>query len=341
MLSERQERILWHVVDGYLRTGMPVGSRAIAQDPTIACGPSTIRSELALLEEHGLLDHPHTSAGRVPTEAGQRFIVDRLLAGQDELPGPGALHIELMRREVDAAMRATTESLSQMTNLLAVVSAPTISTASIRHVEVLALQPDAVLVVVITSTGNVSKMIATFQTPVDAGLVAWAGEYLNERLVGLPIGARMVQQRVSDASLPDREREFLARFAAGFAELTDEGQDRIYFDGTARLFEAGVIDGTGPVHELIELLERRAALLNVLRAALGEHGVYVRIGSENELPALRSLAIVASGYGLAPTRAGTVSLIGPVHMDYAGAIGAVRDAARQLSSFVQDADAAE
>lgn len=341
MLSERQERILWHVVDGYMRSGLPVGSRAIAADPLIACGPSTVRTELALLEERGLLDHPHTSAGRVPTEAGHRFIVDRLLEGQDDAPGSGPLHLELMRREVDAAMRATTESLSRMTNLLAVVSAPTMATASIRHVEVLALQPEAVLVVVITSTGNVSKMIATFESPADPGLIAWAGEYLNERLVGLSIGARMVQQRITDPSLPDRERAFLARFAAGFGDLADEGQDRIYFDGTARLFEAGVIDGKGPVNELIELLERRAELLGVLRDALGEHGVYVRIGTENELPALRSLAIVASGYGLAQRRAGTVSLIGPVHMDYAGAINIVRDAARQLTRFVQDANAAE
>jgi len=332
---------LWHVVDGYLRTGLPVGSRAIAADPTIECGPSTIRSELAQLEEHGLLDHPYTSAGRVPTQAGQRHVVDRLLGSEAPLPEPRPLRLALVRREVDEAMRATTESLSQLTNLLAVVSAPSMTAATIRHVEVLALQPEAVLVVVITSTGNVSKMIATFASPVDPGLLTWADEYLNERLVGLSIGARLIQQRLVDSELSPRERDFLERFAPGFGDLAEIGQDRIYFDGTARLFEAGVIDGTGPVNELVDLLERRVALLSVLRSALGEHGVYVRIGSENELPALRSLAVVASGYGVAQRKLGTVSLIGPVRMDYADAIATVRDAAHELSLFVQDAYAGE
>jgi heat-inducible transcriptional repressor len=192
-----------------------------------------------------------------------------------------------------------------------------------------------VLIVVITSTGNVSKMIATFDAPVDPGLVAWAGAYLNERLQGLALGARMVSQRLADPELGEREREFLARFARGFADLALEGQDRIYFDGTARLFDAGVIDGTGPVHELIDLLERRVALLEVMRAALGE-SVYVRIGSENALQALRSMSVVAAGYGPAQHPLGVVSLIGPVRMDYASAIASVRGAARELSMFVED-----
>ncbi len=242
-----------------------------------------------------------------------------------------------MRRELDEAMRATTETLSQVTNLLAVVSAPSLDAATIRHVEVLALQPRVVLVVIITSTGNVSKMLGTFERDVDPGLVSWAGEYLNERLVGLPLGARMVQARLSDASLSLTERDFLARYAPAFAELAAESEDALYLDGTAHLFQAGQIEDVGRVNELIALLERRVALLRVLRAALGERGVYVRIGRENELPAMHSLAVVATGYGLAQRPLGTVSVIGPVRMDYAGAIATVRDAASQLSRFVEDA----
>ena len=108
-------------------------------------------------------------------------------------------------------------------------------------------------------------------------------------------------------------------------------------DGTARLFEAGLIEDTTKVNELIGLLERRVALLRVLRSALGEQGVYVRIGQENELPAMHSLAVVATGYGMAQRKLGTVSVIGPVRMDYAGAIATVREAAHELSRFVEDA----
>jgi len=338
MLSPRQEHILCKVVDGYLQTGQPVASRTIAAEADLDCGPSTVRNELALLEEHGLLAHPHVSAGRVPTDAGHRYVVDRLLSSERTLPAqPRRLELSLIRREVDEAMRATTETLSQMTNLLAVVSAPSMNAATVRHVEVLALQPQVVLVVIITSAGNVSKLFATFDRAVDPGLVAWAGEYLNERLVGLGLGARMLQQRLVDPSLSPTELAFLARFAPAFGELAADGEDTLFVEGTARLFEAGQIEDTTHVNELIDMLERRVALLSVLRAALSEPGVYVRIGRENEIPAMHSLALVATSYGMARRKLGTVSLIGPVRMDYAVAIATVREAAHELSRFVEDA----
>lgn len=338
MLTPRQEQILQMVVDEHLRTGQPVSSRTIAADPDLDCGPSTVRNELSLLEEYGLLMHPHTSAGRVPTDRGHRHVVDAMLTGGAPLPAPGRrVELTLIKREVDEAVRATGEMLSQMTNLLAVVSAPSINTATIRHVEVLALQPQVVLVVIITSAGGVSKMLGTFERPVDPGLLAWAGEYLNERLTGLALGARMLHQRLHDPSLGAPEQDFLAHFAPAFADLANEGEETLYVDGAARLVESVQVQDAARVNELIGLLERRVALLQVLRAALGEPGVYVRIGRENEIPAMRSLALVAAGYGMAQRKLGTVSVIGPVRMDYAGAIATVREAAHELSRVVEDA----
>lgn len=337
MLTPRQELILCKVVDDYLQTGQPVASRALAAETDLDCGPSTIRNELALLEEHGLLAHPHVSAGRVPTDSGQRYVVDRMLASGEGLVPGRRLELSLIRREVEEAVRATTETLSQVTNLLAVVSAPAMHTATIRHIEVLALQPQVVMVVIITSTGGVSKMLVTFDRVVDPGLVAWAGEYLNERLVGLGLGARMLNQRLVDPSLSSTELAFLARLAAAFNEISSDGEDALYVDGTARLFSMGQIQDTAQINELMSLLERRVALLQVLRAALGQSGVYVRIGHENEIPAMRSLGLVATGYGLGPRKLGAVSVIGPVRMDYAEAIASVRDAAHELARFVEDA----
>jgi heat-inducible transcriptional repressor len=339
MLTSRQERILSKVVDDYLRTGQPVASRSIASDPHLDCGPSTVRNELALLEECGLLAHPHVSSGRIPTDAGHRYVVDRMLSAGGRLqPARQRLDLSLVRREVEQAMRTATQTLSQVTNLLAVVSAPSLNAASIRRVEVLALQPQVVLVVIITSTGGVSKMLATFERPVDPGLVAWAEEYLNERLVGLGLGSRMLHQRLLDAGLSASETAFLQRFVPAFNELSSsEGEEELYVEGTARLFSTGQIQDSTEVNELINMLERRVVLLHVLREALAEPGVYVRIGRENEIPAMRSLAVVATGYGMARRRLGTVSVIGPVRMDYACAIATVRDAASELSRFVEDA----
>jgi heat-inducible transcriptional repressor len=339
MLTSRQERILSTVVDDYLRTGQPVASRMIAADPHLDCGPSTVRSELALLEEQGLLAHPHVSAGRVPTDAGHRYVVDRMLNSGQVLAPPGQrLELSLVRREVEDAMRSATQTLSQVTNLLAVVSAPSQNAASIRRVEVLALQPQLVLVVIITSTGGVSKLLAAFERSVDPGLVAWAEEYLNERLVGLELGSRMLHQRLLDPGLAASESAFLERFVPAFNGLSSsEGEEELYVEGTARLFSTAQIKDSTEVNELINMLERRVALLRVLREALAEPGVYVRIGEENEIPAMRSLAVVATGYGMARRKLGTVSVIGPVRMDYACAIATVRDAASELSRFVEDA----
>ncbi len=342
MLSARQETILCKVVQDYLRTGQPVASKSIAADPDLDCRSSTVRNELAQLEEQGLLAHPHVSAGRVPTDSGQRYVVDRMLASGQGLEqarrvAGRRLELSLIRREVEEAVRTTTETLSQVTNLLAVVSAPALNTASIRHVEVLALQPQVVMVVTITSTGGVSKELVTFKHAVDPGLVTWAGEYLNERLVGTGLGARMLHQRLIDSGLSATEVAFLQRLAPAFGEIDPEGEDALYVGGTARLFSAGMIEDTAQINELMSLLERRVALLRVLRTALGEQGVYVRIGQENEIPAMRSLGLVATGYGVARRKLGAVSVIGPVRMDYAEAIVTVREAAHELSRFVEDA----
>jgi heat-inducible transcriptional repressor len=337
VLTPRQEVILRKVVEAYTATGIPVGSKALAADPDIEAGPSTVRNELAMLEEQGLLAHPHTSAGRVPTDAGHRFYVDRLLGGGTALARrEHGLDLHLVRREVDEAMRATTETLSQVTNLLAIVSAPPLDTATIRHVEVLPLQPQVLMVVVITSTGGVTKRVFTFDTPVDPGLAQWAAEYLNERLAGMGLGARMLHSRLADASLGATEQAFLDRIAPAFTELAETAEHTLYVDGAARLLSENRFQDLSQINELMSMLERRVLLLDLLRSALSERDVLVRIGTENELPALHSLALVAAGYGLPARKLGTVSLIGPVRMDYAGAIRTVREAALQLSRFIEE-----
>jgi heat-inducible transcriptional repressor len=334
VLTDRQELVLQRVVEEYLEAGSPVGSKALAAE--IEWGPSTIRNELANLEELGLLAHPHTSAGRVPTEAGYRYFVDRLLPPESASAAP-PLALSLVRRELEEAMRVTTETLSQVTNLLAIVTAPPLDTSTIRHIEVLVLQPHVVMVVVITSTGGVTQRMFTFPRPVDPGLADWAASYLNERLIGLGLGARMLQQRLHDPSLPATESSFVDALSPVFTHLESEreAQGTLYFDGAARLLSGGFQD-VSELNALMEMLERRVTLLGLMRSALSERGVNVRIGAENEAPALRSLAVVASSYGLPQRSLGAVSVIGPLRMDYGRAIRSVRDAANQLSSFIAE-----
>jgi heat-inducible transcriptional repressor len=332
VLTPRQALLLGKVVDGFARTGQPVGSKTLAADPDVTAGPSTIRNELAVLEERGLLAHPHTSAGRVPTDAGYRYYVDELLpeAPREELG------LSLVRREVDEAMKVTTETLSQVTNLLALVTAPPLATTTIRHIEVLLLQPQVLMVVVITSTGGVSKRVFTFDRPVDAGLADWAGSYLNEQLVGMGLGARMLGSKLNDPSLPATERMFVRELAPAFLDLVDTADDTLYVDGAHRLISEYRFQDVSQLNALMEMLERRVSMLGVLSHALGSRGAYVRIGVENPEPALQSLSLVAANYGLPQRNLGTVSVIGPTRMDYSRAIRSVREAAHELSRFVEE-----
>jgi heat-inducible transcriptional repressor len=334
VITPRQELILRKVVEAYNATGQPVGSKTLAGDSDLEFGPSTIRNELAILEEQGLLAHPHTSAGRAPTDAGHRYYVDHLLSALPARTQP--LSLQLVQREVDEAMRVTSETLSQVTNLLAIVSAPPLATATIRRIEVLALQPQVLMVVIITSTGGVSKRVFTYDAPVDPGLAAWAAEYLNERLAGTGLGARTLRSKLQDPGLSAREAAFLEGLAPAFTELAATAEDTLYVDGAARLLGEHRFQDLSQLNELMTMLERRAMLLGVLSAALSERDVLVRIGSENEAPALRSLALVAAGYGLPQRNLGTVSVIGPVRMDYGSAINSVREAAAALSRFVEE-----
>ena len=332
MLTPRQELLLAKVIDGFAVAGQPVGSKALAADPEISAGPSTIRNELAVLEELGLLSHPHTSAGRAPTDAGYRYYVDRLLPE----PARADMTLTLARREVDEALRLTSETLAQVTDLMSIVSAPPIQTTTIRHIEVLLLQPQVLMVVIITSTGGVSKRVFTFERPVDAGLADWAASYLNEALVGKGLGARTLRSRLTDPTLPPTERSFLEELAPAFTDLAATAGDSLYVEGTARLLAEHRLQDVSQLNDLLEMLERRVSLLGVLSAALDQRDLYVRIGGENESPALRGFSLVAANYGLPRRNLGTVSVIGPTRMDYPTAIGAVRTAALQLSRFVED-----
>jgi heat-inducible transcriptional repressor len=333
-LTLRQREVLRRVVEEYVATGQPVGSKTLVERAGMAVSPSTVRNELAELESLGLLTHPHTSAGRVPTEAGYRFYAAQLLERLDPRPTPFPLDLP-SRSEVGPALEATTEILSQVTHLLALVSAPPLERSTVRHVEVLLLQPQVVLAVVITSTGAVTKRIVAFDGPVDPGLVEWAGAYLNERVGGVRLGSHQLRQRFEERELSPREHEFLAALQPAFTELF-RAEQRLYVGGTASLLDDVRVDEIAAYRRLLEVLEQRAALLEILGDAADPRRPFIRVGDELENPDLTGVALVGASYGLGHRMLGAVSLLGPVRMDYEKAIRSVRGAAHELSRFVEE-----
>jgi heat-inducible transcriptional repressor len=336
MLSERQELILRLVVDAYQASAKPVASKELAQRTEIEWGPSTVRAELAALEAAGLLTHPHTSAGRIPTDSGYRCYVDLLMATDAPAETQVELELSRLRREVDEAMRETTAALARVTDLVAMATAPQSSlAATIHRVEVLRLQAHKVVVIAIASTGEVARRIFEFERPVDPGLVEWASSYLNESLTGLGVGSRMIAGRLADPELDRAEAEFVATLGSAFTGLERETPADLYMDGTSRLLSAEHRADLPRADELMTALERRAGMLKMLRSSLDERSVFLWIGDENPQPELRSVSVVGANYGLGHRNLGTVGVVGPLRMDYATAIASVRGAARELSRYFE------
>ena len=335
-LTSRKREILRRVIEEYVATGQPVGSRSLVERSDLGVSPSTVRGELAELETLGLLTHPHTSAGRTPTESGYRVYADELV---DTLEGrPDGLGVDLrsMRNEIEQALRMTTDMLSDATRLLALVSAPSLETASIRHIEVLTLQPTSVMVVVITSTGGVTKQVFRLDEPVDPGLVAWAAEYLAEQLVGERLGSRMVRRRLEAPELAPRERTFLALIGQTLIQVGAEVGPEVFVGGAAGLVEGARAEDMEATMRLVELLERRAAVLELVSEALEPQRPVVHVGPAFGGAELHAVSLVGATYGIRSTPLGAVGLVGPLRMDYDKAIRTVRAAAFELSRFVED-----
>jgi heat-inducible transcriptional repressor len=334
-LSARKREILRRVVEEYVATGQPVGSKSIVERTGLEVSSSTVRNELSELEAIGLLMHPHTSAGRVPTESGYRVYTEDLVGAIEGRPAPFALDLTAMRNELEEALRRTTETLSEATHLLALVSAPSLEAAAVRHVDVVQLQSRIVIVVVITASGSLSKRMVEFEDALDPGLVDWARAYLEETVVGRRASPSVLRRAFEDPGLTARERYFLEVIRPAFAEVADQTTE-LYIGGAAGLLGEARGAELEACQRLLEVLERRAAVLGLLQEALDPDRTVVRVGPELEGEELRGASYVGTTYGLPNRSLGTVGLLGPLRMDYDKAIRAVRAAAFELSRLVDD-----
>lgn len=334
-LTPRLEKILTAVIEYHVDTGRPVGSRCLCQSGDFVVSASTVRGELARLEKLGFLTHPHTSAGRVPTDKGYRFYVDtvaREKRGRRQVAAPKDRELE---GEIEDALRVSAGLLARATGLLALVSAPTQDSTAIEHVEVLQLHPEMVVVVVITGSGGIAKKLVVFETEVDPGLVNWARSYLNEAVRGLELGSRRVMMRLEEPGLVDAEREFLRALSPAFAGAAD-GSRGLYLDGVSGFFARLEADGSPGMRSLMEMLDRQEEIIKLLGTAISEHQVYLRIGREMPAVEMRGCSLVAANYGVAHRNLGTVGVLGPTRMDYPTVIGSVEHTARTLSRLVEE-----
>ncbi|OMH37053.1 heat-inducible transcriptional repressor HrcA [Tersicoccus sp. Bi-70] len=346
MSDSRRLNVLRAIVEDYVQFREPVGSRALVDRHRLGVSSATIRNDMAVLEEEGLIVAPHTSAGRVPTDAGYRLFVDRISDVKPLSPAERRAIQTLLdeANDLDDVMEKTARLLAQLTHQVALIQYPTIGSARVRHLDVVALAEDRALVVLITSNGHVEQRVVPLGAPATVEDLSDA----RARLLGL-IDARPLTEvptllgrlRSSGVDAETGERSgdagpdtlLLDRLAAAVVSLVGfAGQDRIVMAGTANLARA-TRDFPLTILPVLEALEEQVVMLRLLsEMGQDEAGVTVRIGHENPYEPLSEASVIASGYG--PAAASRLGVVGPTRMDYPTSMAAVRAVARYLSRIL-------
>jgi heat-inducible transcriptional repressor len=337
MSDDRRLAVLRSIVEDYVATQEPVGSRALVERHHLGVSPATIRNDMAVLEEEGYITQPHTSAGRIPTDKGYRLFVDRL-ASVKPLSGAERRAIATFLEgavDLDDVVSRTVRLLAQVTRQVAVVQYPSLARSSVRHVEVIGFPPNRVMLVVITNTGRVEQRVVDCPTTVDEVLL---GD-LRARLTAAASGRRLTD--VAEAvellpeAFPSADRPVVAAVVATLVEtLVEHNEERVAVGGTANLTRFGH-DFPDSVQPVLEALEEQVVLMRLLGEAAAPEHVTVRIGHENTYEGLVAASVVSVGYGGDEVVA-RLGVVGPTRMDYPGTIGAVRAVARYVGRILAE-----
>ena len=346
MVEERRLAVLRAIVEDYVATEEPVGSKTLVERHGLGVSPATVRNDMASLEEEGFITQPHTSAGRIPTDKGYRLFVDRLTTVKPMSAAERRAIATLLDGAVDLddVVQRSVRLLSQLTRQVAVVQYPTLSRSTVRHIELVALTPNRILTVLILSTGRVEQRLVETTEDVDDALLTDLRSRVNHAALGEGISAAVTALSAlaadSDApasSTPADAALTRAVVAALIEAASDHRSDeRVAVGGTANLARFSDSFDTA-VRPLLEALEEHVVLLHLLGEAASGDTVTVRIGGEGPYEELASTSVVATGYGSGAEHLATLGIVGPTRMDYPGSMAAVRAVARYVSRILDEA----
>ena len=338
MLNKRLQKILKTVVYRYITTGAPVGSKSLAQTLNLGVSAATIRNELSKLEGMGYLYQPHTSAGRVPTDLGYRFYVDSL-SGRTRLreEEKDAILTLFSRKtqELENLLQETSTLLSRLTSAAAMVIAPRLRRDTIKHVDLVNLAEEIVLMVIITETGRVEKKLIDMQGCGEEIDLEEIQSFLNRHLQGKGLGK--LADLALHRDLGGLKSPLLATRVIGAIRdiLSQEEYEKVYVGGMANLLRFLDVEGLQRIERLLEHFEEQYLLLEMLSEALGSKELLVRIGDENLYKELQSFSLIATPYAIGEEMVGTVSVLGSTRMDYARVIPTVDFIAKSLSHTLE------
>ncbi|WP_232677016.1 heat-inducible transcriptional repressor HrcA [Nocardioides sp. R-C-SC26] len=339
MQEDRRLAVLRAIIEDYVATEEPVGSKTLVERHGLNVSPATVRNDMAALEEEGYLAQPHTSAGRVPTDKGYRLFVDQL-ATVKPLSAAEKRAIQTFLDgaiDLDDVVQRSVRLLSQLTRQVAVVQYPTLSRSTVRHVELVALAPNRLLVVLILSTGRVEQRVVELGQDLPESDLAELRSRLLLTCVGQGVGTAVdALAAVSEFSRPEARPAAEGVVAALADAILDErSTERIAVGGTANLARYGDSFDSA-VRPLLEALEEHVVLLRLLGEATTGGAVTVRIGAEGPIQELASTSVVATGYGPGAQSLATLGVVGPTRMDYPSTMAAVRAVARYVSRILDE-----
>jgi heat-inducible transcriptional repressor len=297
---------------------------------------ATVRNDMAVLEEEGFIHQPHTSAGRVPTDAGYRLFVDKLSRIKPLTPAERrAIERFLLGAvDLDDVVHRTVRLLAQLTRQVAVVQYPSLSRASVRHLELVPISTTRIMMVMIAETGRVEQRLVDLPGPIDPVEVAELRRMINEKFVGRRLADTppLVQALVEEAA-PTLRPAMTSLSTVLLETLVERGEERIALAGTANLARGGFLDFQGSLRPILEALEEEVILLKLF-GEVEPSMTRVRIGDENEIEDLRTTSVVSTGYGPGTTIVGGMGVLGPTRMDYPGTIATVRAVARYVGDLL-------
>lgn len=338
-VSERGLEVLRVIVSDYVEHREPVGSKSIVERHRFNVSAATIRNDMAQLEEAELITAPHTSSGRVPTDKGYRFFVDRLadlkpltLAQRRAIEA----FLEPGRGDYDQTLATAVRTLAHLTQSVAVLQVPSLAQARIRHVEIVKLSERRLMTVVITDAGRVEQRIGELESTIDDELVERLRDRFGERLVGRTVAEAAAQLRDVSELIEAEHADLIAPVVANLLDqVLSNTQDRLIMAGTANLARTER-DFPSTITPVLEAIEEQVALLRLLsELSLDDRDLGVRIGGEHDDEFLNETAIVTTGYASESGEA-RLGVLGPTRMDYQRNIVAVRAVARYLSKIFDE-----
>ncbi|WP_295117443.1 heat-inducible transcriptional repressor HrcA [uncultured Leifsonia sp.] len=338
MVSERSLEVLRVIVQDYVASREPVGSKSIVERHSFGVSAATIRNDMALLEEEQLIAAPHTSSGRVPTDKGYRLFVDHLAEARPLSPAQRTAIETFLGQSVDVddVLSRTVRLLSQLTNQVALVQYPSVARSKIRHIELVSLAPRRLLSVLITDSGAVEQRMIELQEELDETEIAEIRGAINGAAAGLSLIDAAARLRELPDHLSERTRALVAPVAGALLDqIAANRQDKLVMAGAANLARTET-DFPGSITPVLEAIEEQVVLLRLFdEMALDQHGVAVSIGRENPVVGLTETSVMSSTYSSGSDLA-RVGLLGPLRMDYSGNMAAVRAVARYLSRLLGD-----